>query len=311
MGKKDGNLKDIRVAVADLGTNSLIWLIADIRKDKILPVNEGCLEPRLGENLSQTGEISERAIERTLRAIEQFVVESGNTPRKVVATEVLRQAKNAEQFVGIVKEKLNIDIEVISQEKEAQLSFAGAIEDLDISGQCVVVDVGGGSTEIAWGINGKFEKYRSYKFGAVSLRDAFGPPPYMNCSDKIINKITDMIIQDSGLSTQFDRIVAVGGTASCVSAILAKKQEFNPYELHGKNVSITEWVALWKKIYDMRPIDIARVIPFAPDRADILPCGMAIYIAVAKKLDVKNIVISTKGLRYALAREFALHLQQK
>jgi exopolyphosphatase/guanosine-5'-triphosphate,3'-diphosphate pyrophosphatase len=166
--------KPMRVAAIDCGTNSIRLLIADIDGNNFREVVRDMEIVRLGQGVDQTGQFHPDAITRTLAAVDKFAAEiakRGVEKIRFCATSATRDATNRHLFVDGVRERLGIEIEVISGDEEAALSFAGAVQDLDPQeGPFLVVDIGGGSTEFVFGTK-SVESARSVNIGCVRMSE--------------------------------------------------------------------------------------------------------------------------------------------
>src|SRR5262245_25543079 len=144
-----------RVAVIDCGTNSIRLLVADVGESGLRDVHREMRIVRLGQGVDATGRLAPEAIERTRAALADYaatVRRKGAQRLRMVATSATRDAANVADFFGMVRDTLGQDAEVITGDEEARLSFAGAVGDFDPSeGPFLVVDLGGGSTELVLG----------------------------------------------------------------------------------------------------------------------------------------------------------------
>src|SRR5918993_1339046 len=144
-----------RVAAIDCGTNSIRLLVADVSGDGLRDVHREMRVVRLGQGVDATGVLVPAAIERTRVALADYIAvmrSTGVERVRMVATSATRDAANRDDFFAMVRATLGAEAEVISGDEEARLSFTGAVGDLDPDdGPFVVVDVGGGSTEVVVG----------------------------------------------------------------------------------------------------------------------------------------------------------------
>ncbi len=173
-------------AALDLGTNNCRLLVARPTSDGFRVVDAFSRIVRLGEGLSQTGRLSEAAIERTLEALRicrDKMAARGVTRARLIATEACRAAENGGEFLDAVRERLGLQLEVVDRETEAALAVAGCGELADRDAESIVLfDIGGGSSEIIW-LNrgrrerasaGRIEAWESLRLGVVSLAETFG-----------------------------------------------------------------------------------------------------------------------------------------
>ncbi|MGH3994759.1 MAG: exopolyphosphatase, partial [Pseudonocardiaceae bacterium] len=144
-----------RVAAIDCGTNSIRLLVANVDEGRLRDVHREMRIVRLGQDVDATGRLATEALERTRVALADYAtiaMRAGAERIRMVATSATRDAANREDFFTMVRKILGTDAEVITGDEEARLSFTGAVGDLDPGdGPFVVVDVGGGSTEVVLG----------------------------------------------------------------------------------------------------------------------------------------------------------------
>ncbi|HEY6793982.1 MAG TPA: exopolyphosphatase [Kineosporiaceae bacterium] len=177
----------VRVAALDCGTNTLRLLVADVdlRAGTLTDVHRCGEIVRLGEGVDATGEISPSAMRRALDVIARYArlcVEAGAGPVRCVATSASRDARNAAEFAAAVRDLLGVEPEVVSGTEEARLSFLGAARALaGRPAPVLVVDLGGGSTEVVLGdpVGGRIEAAVSVDVGSVRIteRHLHGDPP--------------------------------------------------------------------------------------------------------------------------------------
>ncbi|MEO7194687.1 MAG: Ppx/GppA phosphatase family protein [Pseudonocardiaceae bacterium] len=171
----------VRVAAIDCGTNSIRLLVADVIGDKLSDAHRETRIVRLGQDVDATGRLAPEALERTRVALADYTAiarRAGARRIRMVATSATRDAANREDFFAMVRQTLGADAEVITGDEEARLSFTGAVGGLDpAGGPVVVVDVGGGSTEVvvgAWdGGRAQVTAARSVNVGCVRITERY------------------------------------------------------------------------------------------------------------------------------------------
>ncbi|MGH8939150.1 MAG: exopolyphosphatase, partial [Actinomycetes bacterium] len=173
-----------RVAAIDCGTNSIRLLVADLTigddGSRVLhDVHREMRIVRLGQDVDATGRLAPEALERTRASVADYAAiatRTGVDRARMVATSATRDAANRDDFFGMVRDALGTEAEVITGEEEAQLSFTGAVGDLEPGdGPFLVVDVGGGSTEVvlgSWdGVRADVHAARSVDVGCVRITE--------------------------------------------------------------------------------------------------------------------------------------------
>ena len=167
----------LRVASIDVGTNTILLLIAEVEGDKLKPLFEMETIVRLGEGVQKNGILLQGAMERGYQTLTNYLRRcQAMKVEKIfaVGTSALREAKNSDDFLSLVKRKLDLPIEIISGEEEAQLSFLAVARDLqEPNKSIIVVDVGGGSTEFILGKGERIEQWVSLPLGSVRFTEQF------------------------------------------------------------------------------------------------------------------------------------------
>ena len=170
-------IKMERVASIDIGTNTILLLIAKAEGGEIHPLFEIETVARLGEGVQRNGILLQEAMDRGLQTLAQYLKwckEMGVEKIFTVGTSALREAKNSEIFLRMSMEKLDLAIEIISGEEEAQLSFLAVTKDLqEVEESIFVVDVGGGSTEFILGRDNRIIQWGSLPLGSVRFTEQF------------------------------------------------------------------------------------------------------------------------------------------
>jgi exopolyphosphatase/guanosine-5'-triphosphate,3'-diphosphate pyrophosphatase len=160
-----------KVASIDIGTNTILLLIAEVDQGRIKPLFEMETVVRLGERIHENGILLKEAMSRGLQTLSQYLERCRAMEVQeifAVGTSALREARNSQDFLKLVEGKLDLSIKVISGEEEAQLSFLAVARDLEETGKTfLVVDVGGGSTEFILGQGGQIRQWMSLPLGSV------------------------------------------------------------------------------------------------------------------------------------------------
>ena len=203
-------------AIIDVGTNSTKMLVVDGGTD----VLRNLTPARLGEGLASTGRMSDDAMSRTLEVIDGFsgrARELGATDITIVGTAACRRASNTTSFAAMVRERTGCDLNVISGETEAELSFIGALRNLPaVAGNTLVVDIGGGSTELTVGTD-QPHRALSIPIGAVTATesDLTTDPPRPEDLTNVIGAVQDELEEIGRLHPEMvtsRRVVGIAGT---------------------------------------------------------------------------------------------------
>ena len=294
-----------RVASIDIGTNTILLLIAKVEEGKVNPLFEIETVARLGEGVQKNGILLKEAMDRGLQTLAQYLKWCQELEVQKVftaGTSALREAKNSEDFLNLVKEKLDLPIEVISGEEEAQLSFLAVAKDLgEVKEPILVVDVGGGSTEFILGKGNQISQWISLPLGSVRFTEEFlrSDPVQEEEWEKMERKIQGCLVNIPH-SQEPISMVAVGGTATTLASVEQGLEDFIAEKIHhfvlGKEALKNQLL-----LYRSKTIDERRKISGLPiARADVILAGGAILYLAMEELKCPSVLISCHGVRYGL-----------
>jgi exopolyphosphatase/guanosine-5'-triphosphate,3'-diphosphate pyrophosphatase len=303
----------MRVAAIDCGTNSIRLLIADIDGNNFREVVRDMEIVRLGQGVDETGQFHPDAIARTLAAVDKFaakIAKRGVEKIRFCATSATRDATNRHLFVDGVRERLGIELEVISGDEEAALSFAGAIKDLDPSnGPFLVVDIGGGSTEFVFGTS-TVEAARSVNIGCVRMTERhFASDPAT--AEQIELARTDIqaaIAQAAAVVpiTKAKTLVAVAGTATTVAAAALDLPEYDRYAIHLSRISAQQTHDAATMFATSTREQRLALGYMHPGRVDVIAAGSLVLSEIMKATGASEFVASESdildGMAFSLAR---------
>lgn len=292
----------MRVAAIDIGTNTALMLIAEGGHGSLRVVRDEHSIPRLGEDVDKIKSIRERAIQRldeVLARYQKLIEESSVDKVDAVGTSALRDATNSQEVRDHIHKTYGIPIRLVTGDEEAQLTYVGALSGFPISlGLTGVIDIGGGSTEIALGSGDKYHIGSSMDIGAVRL------------TERTRSRGERELLIRKHLRAKFhlfplpDNIVAVAGTATSVAAIKLGLQTFDREKIDGTVVTLEELEKIVDTIYSLSAEEISERFPPIPKgRADILPAGALILLEALRYLRLNKVAVSTRGLRYGIAIE--------
>jgi exopolyphosphatase/guanosine-5'-triphosphate,3'-diphosphate pyrophosphatase len=303
----------MRVAAIDCGTNSIRLLIADIDGNNFREVVRDMEIVRLGQGVDETGQFHPDAIARTLAAVDKFAAEiakRGVEKIRFCATSATRDATNRHLFVDGVRERLGIELEVISGEEEAALSFAGAIKDLDPSnGPFLVVDIGGGSTEFVFGTS-TVEAARSVNIGCVRMteRHFATDPATPEQIEAARSDIQAAIAQAAAIVpiTQAKTLVAVAGTATTVAAAALDLPDYDRYAIHLSRISAQQTHDAATMFATSTREQRLALGYMHPGRVDVIAAGSLVLSEIMKATGASEFVASESdildGMAFSLAR---------
>lgn len=298
-----------KVAVIDLGTNSLITLIAEKVDNEINIIEENYQIIRLGEGLAITGKISENAVQRCIEGFEKVnVLINDHKIKKIncVATSALRDAKNGNEIISKLERKFKIQIKVISGIDEAKLvSYATMREFYLKTNKTLIFDIGGGSTEFIYLINNKINYNESLQIGAVRCTEAFlkSDPvldkeilKYENYIDGILAKIPNF---------NLDEAIGIAGTVTTLASVNIGLEKYDSGKIHKSEIDITSVQKIKNQFQNANLEERKQIIGLDSKRAEVILAGTIICLQIMKKFNLNKIKVSDKGLRWGqLYQEF-------
>ena len=274
----------------DIGSNSLRLLVTEERAGKVEVVRQDVRETRLGEGFRE-GELTSAAIARTLDVLEQWKSEltAGHINlSSIFATSAVRDAANQAEFCRLVKNRTGEDLRILSGEEEAWYSFTGAVGGFDFPREhCLLIDIGGGSTELACFQDGKLAGF-SMPFGAVRWKVM----AYRRFDVKR-SMATEMTLHHFD---QIDHYIAVGGTVTTAAAVLAGVADYTREAVHG---SVLNYQTLTKLKADLSAMTLSerkKVKGMPEARADIILYGLEILEILFEILNIPELHISDWGI---------------
>ena len=308
----------VNLAALDIGTNSFHLVVARVLDNGYEVVTREKETVRLGHGGGDMKMLSSDAIDRGIGALSrmQRIAAAHNAPVRAVATSAVREAHNSDEFLTRARSEAKVDIEVISGLEEARLIHLGVLQAVPAFEQrLILVDIGGGSTEVLVGERGETLAARSFKLGAVRLTDRFFPGGTTN-SDSVrdcrsytrsILATFERDVEDLG----FDIAIASSGTAESICRIIHASRDdtelhtFNRFEFTVSELqSVTESLAK-KKTSD----DRKSTAGLDPARADIIVAGALVMEGVADTFGIKSFVFSEAALREGVLLDTIARLQ--
>lgn len=296
----------MRIASLDIGTNSVLMLIAEIENSDIKPLSEEIAIPQLGADLISNENISEESIQRTEKVLTNFRQIIINYKADIIianGTEVFRRAKNSEEIIARLSHRLDTKINVISPQEEAYLSFLGVIPNNKV---WTVVDIGGGSTEIITGNENELFSNISLRIGSLTLKNQFFKSEIPNeyeiqqAEEYIRNVIEPISISNSG------NFIGIGGTITTLAMIALDLKEFIPREIDNYIFHYEKNASQTKMLSKIPASHISIKFLIHPKRAEILFPGALIFLLLQEKFSKVDFLISSKGLRYGAIRKFLM-----
>lgn len=301
-----------RIAAIDIGTNSVLLTVADAEGGAIEIVEQFATVTRLGQDVDRTGELHSDAIARTLACLRDYrahldrlKVEKG----KAVGTSALRDAHGGSSFIESAAQILGFAPEIISGEREAELTFLGALDGLSVEGPSFVFDIGGGSTELILGKKtargAHIQHGVSLNMGSVRLteRAALSDPPTSVELGRVRSEI-HALLKTAGFSVPTGtEVVGVAGTVTTLAAIVENMSSYDPNLIHGYRLESERVSELVKRLAKMTVAERKQLPGLTPGRADVIVAGAILCEEILKFASAEALIASDRGVRFGLLAE--------
>lgn len=299
-------MQECKVGAIDLGSNSLRMLIALNKKNNLITLQSELRETRLGEKLQGGGSLHPAARARTQRGICELlgIIAAARVERGiVVATGAVRDATDGKSFLRELGEKSLYPVRLLSEREEACFGFQGALLNLGAKGDAkedfLVLDLGGRSCEISWQDQGKFY-FRSFSFGAVSLNDDFFPGQQKTAAgfQRLQSYVKQLLHTEKNLPLKAAsrQVVVLGGTVTTLAALAMGIKEFAPGCVHGQKLVKKDLDVITQELRCSSTLQLQRLLPFAPRRAEIITAGAAALSATLEYLEKEMLQVSEQGV---------------
>lgn len=293
------------VASIDIGTNTVLLLISevDIQSKKISTILNEYRMPRIGKALKPGNPISDEKITALFSVLDEYwkIIKEHKCEEVIIsATNAFRIASNAMQIIKKINKKYNADVNIISGEEEAEYAFLGAISSFNSLQSALVIDIGGGSTEIIYGKKNKIKFRKSFQIGSVSGTEKYllHSPPLQN---EILNLKEKINTTFSELRNNFSPgiAIAIAGTPTTLVCMLKNLKDFDEAEVEKSSVSIGQLDELITALCKMNASEIKnRYGNVMRGREDIILAGAFILYGTMHILNLKEVKVSSRGIRY-------------
>ena len=302
-----------RYAAIDIGTVTCRMLVVDADESGLHELTREYTITNLGEGVDATGELKPEAIDRVVRAIDEFLAvrDSLSMPdhpvvRTVaVATSAARDARNAADFAARLRER-GIELSVIPGSREAALSFSGA--SIDFSGErLMVVDVGGGSTEVVMGMGGAEPLCaHSFNVGCRRVTEKFlasdppAPEELARARAWIREQMASWFADQANEAASLERVVAVAGTATTVVSIRERMETYDSSRVHKARVSRQNLLEVYERLAALPLSERMRVVGLDPKRAPVMVAGLLILLEVLDFADIDAFTVSETDILHGI-----------
>ena len=292
----------MRIAIIDIGSNSTRLLVADREGDRIAKELERRSQvTRLGAGVDANGRLRADAMERVYTTLDEYkgaIERHGATKQIAIFTSAVRDAENGDEFAQTVARRYALEPHVLAGDEEARLTFLGATSERDPADHAptLVVDVGGGSTELVVGAGREAGFHVSTQAGVVrqTERHIKHDPPSPNELEQLADDVREIIADATSPEARgiVEHGIAVAGTATSLAAIAQRLEPYDPEKVHGFVISKDEAARILSKLARIPLEQRRQTRGLHPDRAPTIIAGVIILREVMKLFELDAIEVS-------------------
>ena len=295
-----------RVAVIDVGTNSTRLLVADVAGGRVSPVERRSTVTRLGRGVDLSGRLASEAIEDVCSAIGDYVgvvEELGAETVDAIATSAVRDAENGSAFVAELRERFALSARVLDGEEEARSTYIGATSESPPGEPTLVVDIGGGSTELIVGTGEEISFHDSLQVGVVrhTERHIASDPPTASELEALATDVRGLIESSVGDGLRAAQGIAVAGTPTSLAAVEMELEPYDPARVHGHVLALPSIQRMLSRLASASLAERVQIPGLHPDRAPTIPAGVVILVETMRAFGLEQITVSEHDILYGTA----------
>jgi exopolyphosphatase/guanosine-5'-triphosphate,3'-diphosphate pyrophosphatase len=296
----------MRVAAIDQGTNTTRLLVADVADGRVDEVEARTEITRLGEGVDSRRRLLPVPIARTRNVLSDYRrrLESHGAERTLlVATSAVRDAENGEAFLGEIEWSYGFSTRLVDGDTEAELVFHGVTSDRIIDGATLVLDIGGGSTELVVAGTDGVSSRQSLDIGSVRLTERFLPsdPPSAAELEACAAHVRELLPE----RLEVGDVIGVAGTITSLAAIELSLDAYDRERVHGHRLTLEAIRRTVERLASMRLADRAQITGLHPDRAPVIVAGGIIVRETIEHLGLDGLTVSERDILHGIALEAA------
>jgi len=297
-----------RVAVIDIGSNSTRLLLAEVAAGRVSEVERLSRVTRLGRGVDLSGQLSAEAIEAACEAIADYIAicrEAGVEQIESIATSAVRDASNGDAFVAELRERFALSARVLDGEEEARLTYTGATAEHPPREPTLVVDIGGGSTELVVGSGREIAFHASLQAGVVrhTERHIASDPPATTELEALAADVRGLI--ESAVTGEPGAIVqaaiAVAGTPTSLASVEIGLEPYDPKQVHGHTLTLASIQRLLSQLASAPLSKRIEISGLHPDRAPNIVAGVVILVETMRAFGLEQVEVSEHDILYGTA----------
>jgi len=296
----------LRVAVIDIGSNSTRLFIADVEDGHVTPIERRSTVTRLGRGVDLSGRLAAEAIEATCAAVDPYVAtlqEMGAERVDAIATSAVRDAGNGSAFVAELRERFALSARVLDGEEEARLTYLGATSEHFPDEPTVVIDIGGGSTELIVGEGQTIEWHVSLQAGVVrhTERHLVSDPPTPVEVEALAIDLRGLIDAATVEAPAATAGIAVAGTPTSLAAIELELDPYDPKRVHGHVLELPSIQRMLSRLASAPLSQRTEIRGLHADRAPTIVAGVVTLVEVMRAFDLERLTVSEHDILYGAA----------
>jgi exopolyphosphatase/guanosine-5'-triphosphate,3'-diphosphate pyrophosphatase len=299
------------ISSIDIGSNTVLLLVAevDLSTKNIIRLREEQRLPRISRGLIPGGRITDESIKILFSVLKEYfeIIRSYNCDTVLLSgTNAFRIASNTSQIKSGIEAEFNIGLKVLTGEEEAEMAYVGIDEYGNKNESKLVIDIGGGSTELIYGKD-KISFIHSFNAGVVSLSEKYllnykPSNSELNAINKDLREIFSVL--PSGLSTP-DNAIALAGTPVTLVCIKEGLNEDSIEETEGSILNLVDVQFLYEHLAEMVPDEILKTYKgIVKGREDLILTGSIILLFLMNLLRIEKVIVSNKGIRYGAIKKY-------
>jgi exopolyphosphatase/guanosine-5'-triphosphate,3'-diphosphate pyrophosphatase len=295
-----------RVAVIDIGSNSTRLLVADVDGGQVTPIERRSTVTRLGRGVDLSGRLAAEAIEAACAAVDPYVAtlqELGAEAVDAIATSAVRDAANGGAFIAELRERFALSARVLDGEEEARLSYVGATAETAPEVPTLVIDIGGGSTEMIVGEGREIEWHTSLQAGVVrhTERHLVSDPPTAVELEALAADLRGLIGAATAEAPRAEAGIAVAGTPTSLAAIELELEPYDPNRVHGHVLELPSIQRMLSRLASVPLAQRTEIRGLHADRAPTIVAGVVTLVEAMRAFDLERITVSEQDILYGAA----------
>jgi exopolyphosphatase/guanosine-5'-triphosphate,3'-diphosphate pyrophosphatase len=295
-----------------MGTNSTRLLVADVEDGRVTELERRSTVTRLGRGVDTSRQLATEAIEDVADTVGEYIgIYEPLEPEAVtvLATSAVRDAENADAFIAELRERFALSARILTGEEEARLTYVGAVAGRPPSDGTLVIDIGGGSTEIVVGSGPEMSFHTSLQVGTVrhTERHIRNDPPTASELEELAEDIRRQLFAELAAADFFETLtgIAVAGTPTSLAAIDQELDPYDPERVHGYVLSLDAIQRMYSMLSGKTLEERLEVPGLHPGRAPTIVAGVVILIQAMRAFGLHRIEVSEHDILHGAALQAA------